>query len=578
MDSKIVDTVCYLYGEKAGKEVAQALVGTIENRSLELKPPGGWKKEGFPMDESDALLITYGDQFQREGTPPLEVLEEFASNYMVGVFSGIHILPFFPYTSDDGFSISDFNAVDPNLGGWGEIEKLGLRWKLMSDLVINHCSVSHRWFKGFISDESPYNDYFIAISPETDLSGVARPRAHPLLTPFETVRGTQHVWTTFSADQVDLNFANPKVLIEMIDLLLFHVSRGIQVIRLDAIPYLWKEPGHSSIHHPKTHAVVKLIRCIVEENAPWVVVITESNVPHKENISYFGSGDDEAHMVYQFALPPLTLDAFLRGDSSHLREWIMQLPQPDGRYSYFNFLASHDGIGLLPAHGILSEEEMDAMIRCVIERGGRVNYKATKTGRIPYELNINYLSAVAEKELPTEVRAQKFLASQSLLLILPGVPGIYAHSFIGSENWEEGVAVTGMNRSINRAKLDFAALQDEVDTPGSLRNMIVEGYSRMLKVRRGERAFHPGGGIALLESSPQLLALRRIPPGGEGREVLCITNFSSTEVPFSLEENGASGFTEELLRVAPPCTANSFDTGMLTMPPCGVLWLTAEPE
>ncbi|MFW5826343.1 MAG: alpha-amylase family glycosyl hydrolase, partial [bacterium] len=411
---------------------------------------------------------------------------------------------------------------------------------LMVDLVLNHCSAQGPWFQAFLRDEEPYNRYFITVPKDADVSSVVRPRAHPLLTPFETDAGTKYVWTTFSADQVDLDFSNPDVLLEMMDVFLGYIARGARVVRLDAIAYLWKELGTSCIHLPQTHAVVKLMRAIVEEVAPWVVIITETNVPHEENIAYFGSGDDEAHMVYNFSLPPLTLDAFLRGDASYLQKWASTLATGSRATTFFNFLASHDGIGLLPAKGILSEDEIDAMIDAVEERGGRISYKSTPDGEIPYEMNVNYLSAIANAALPDEQRAAVFLAAQSIMLALAGVPGIYYHSLIGSENWQEGVEETGHNRTINRRKLDYDALSGELNEPDTLRSLVFEGYKGYLRSRASSPAFHPSASQRIMQTPPQVFALlrgERDAAGEEGEErVLCLVNVSDEEAEVSFTD------------------------------------------
>lgn len=522
MTQYIRELVQFIYGRETGEEIAERLGNLVEVERGKIDPPSHRGTGDLPLAEEDAFLITYGDSLKKEGTPPLAVLRDFADKKLSGAISGIHILPFFPYSSDDGFSIIDYYEVNPDLGGWKEVTEIGSSFKLMSDLVLNHCSAQNEWFRKFLEGDPEYENYFIAVDPETDLSMIARPRTHPLLTPFESSRGTLHVWTTFSADQVDLNFSEPNVLLEMLRVLLFHIRKGIQVIRLDAIAYLWKEIGRPSIHHEKTHAVVKLFRAVLESVAPWVVVITETNVPHEENISYFGNYRDEAHMVYQFSLPPLVLDAFLREDTRHLSEWAAELPDTKGTTTFFNFLASHDGIGLLPAHGILSKEELEGLVTATQKRGGHINYKSTPEGEIPYEMNITYLDAVAEKDLDVSVRARKFLASQAIMLSLRGVPGIYVHSLLGSENYHEGVELTGQNRSINREKLDYNEVIEELNTPGTLRNRIFSGFTAMLEARRSSKAFHPSGTMEVLELDEQVLSLVRCSEDGEERVVVLI--------------------------------------------------------
>lgn len=531
---------------------------------------GGHPK--LPLDESDAFVITYGDSFllgQEPADPSermraelgngggieddgrikdlapedsrhLRALAQFAEGHLKDVVSGIHILPFFPYSSDDGFSIVDYYRVNPDIGDWEDVRSISKNFRLMADLVLNHCSAKGPWFKSYLAGDRDYRNYFIDLPQDSDVSQVVRPRTHALLTAFPSVNSetgkqeTRHVWTTFSADQVDLNFGHPDVLVQMVDAILFFIEQGAQVIRLDAIAYLWKELGTPCIHHEKTHRVVQLYRAILDSVAPWVVLITETNVPHAENISYFGNGRNEAHMIYQFSLPPLIFDAFLRGSAKHLSDWARTIPSGDpgpiGRdCTYFNFCASHDGIGVTPAHGILSEEELQGLYQAVIDRGGKINYKATPKGKIPYELNINYFSAIADADLPQDMRVKKYLASQAILLSVAGVPGIYIHSLLGSENWNEGVELSGANRSINRQKLFLSEVEKELANPSSLRHQVFTGYTQLLKVRKQQSAFHPASRQVILDlGSDALFAVLRTAPGAGGQKILCIINTGAT--------------------------------------------------
>ena len=489
----------------------------------------------FPLSADDAILITYGDTFHGPRGTPLEYLYRFLDEQVEETITGVHILPFSPYSSDDGFSVIDYRAVNPELGTWEQIETIAGEFRLMVDLVLNHCSAHSRWFQGFLRDEEPYRDYFITVDPAEDLSMVVRPRSLPLLTAVETTHGTEHVWTTFSDDQIDLNWANPDVLLEMLDVFLGYLARGAQVVRLDAIAYLWKEIGHSSLHHPHTHRIVKLFRRVLELVDPAGILITETNVPHRENVSYFGTGD-EAHMVYNFSLPPLLLDAVIRGSAEHLQSWAASLEDPGPGASFFNFCASHDGVGLTPTHGILSDAQREALVQAVLQRGGRVSYKATATGDIPYEMNINYLSAATDPALPNPQRAEQFLSTQAIMLSLAGVPGIYIHSLLGSENWEAGIEQTGSNRSINREKMAFVAVEEELGDDTTLRAMVFSGYKQLLRARAGHAAFHPRSPQHVVDSDARLFVLLRGPyredQDASEESLLAIHNLSSDVVEF----------------------------------------------
>ena len=488
----------------------------------------------LPLTENDVVMISYGDSIKKQGMTPLHALKEFADLWLQELVSGIHILPFSPYTSDDGFSVVDYRQINPDLGSWDDVEHLGKKFNLMFDLVLNHCSASCPWFKGFLAGDQKYKNYFHAVDPSTDLTSVFRPRALPLLTEFDTSEGKKHIWTTFSPDQVDLDFSNPDVLLEFLDIFLLYAAKGAQIIRLDAIGFLWKEIGTSCMHHPKTHAVVQLYRSVLNEVAPHVILLTETNVPHKENISYFGGGSDEAHMVYQFTLPPLTLDAFVRENASHLTDWAMSLPPINGEHTFFNFMSSHDGIGVLPARGFLNETELDNLIKVVKSRGGRVSYKATPDGEIPYELNINYRDAVNHPDLPVDLKAKQFLASQSVMLCMAGVPGIYVHSLLGSGNWTEGVEESGINRRINREKLNSTDLVKELEEKESLRNLIYRGFRNLLKIRRSHKAFDPSSPQVVLKLDPEVFALIRT-AYDESESVLCLQNTSRRRLNMVLD-------------------------------------------
>jgi len=475
----------------------------------------------FSLSERDVILITYGDMARRSDEPPLATLHQLLKQTIHDEINSVHILPFYPYSSDDGFSVIDFYAVDPKLGDWSDVRALGQDFRLMFDAVFNHVSARSAWFQAYLRMEPPYDDYFISVDPKTDLSQVRRPRTLPLLTRFETLGGERYIWTTFSDDQIDLNIANPDVLLDLIRVLLFYVEQGAAIIRLDAIAFLWKEIGTSCIHLPQTHLVIQLTRDILDAVAPDVVLVTETNVPHEENVSYFGDGENEAQMVYQFSLPPLTLHTFRTGNTEALSQWAAALRRAGDLTSFFNFTASHDGIGITPARGILSDTDIDALIHLTEDHGGFVSYKANSDGsRSPYELNISYFDAITDPRITTqdpESACKRFLCSQAIMLALMGVPGVYFHSLFGSRNDVAGVETTGRYRSINREKLDADVLVEELADDTAIRHHVFEGYRRLLKVRIGEPAFHPLGDQIIHNLHPGVFAVERTSPDGRQR-------------------------------------------------------------
>ena len=536
-----------LYGPSCAREVEGRLRDLMDHC---VPGSGASTREAAPewISQRDALLITYADQVRKGGEPPLKVLAEFCGRHLKGVVSGIHLLPFYPWSSDDGFSVKDFFAVEPSYGTWEDIALLGADFDLMLDAVFNHVSVQGEWFQRFLADDARYRDFFIAVAGSPDLSQVVRPRALPLLTEFSTAAGPKKVWTTFSADQVDLNFKNPEVLLAVLEALLFYVAKGARFIRLDAIAFLWKEIGTSCLHLPQTHQVIQLLRAVLEEVAPRVLLITETNVPHIDNVSYFGDGTNEAQLVYNFALPPLVLHSFATGNAEKLTRWAQSLALPSDRVTYFNFLASHDGIGLNPARGILNDAEIDALVRRTVEHGGFISYKDMPDGsRSPYEMNINYLDALsnpAERE-PAELAARKFLAAHAILLSLQGVPGIYFHSMFGSRGDRAGAESIGLPRRVNRQKLEQRELEAELADPASVRGRVFGGCRAYLQIRGRHAAFHPCGQQQVLALDPRVFAVRRIAPDGKDR-VLCLHNVSGETVPVPAASGGGAGTVSRL--------------------------------
>jgi sucrose phosphorylase len=480
-------------------------------------------------DQRDAVLIAYGDMVSSDDEPPLATLRRFLEARVGDAFSSLHILPFFPYSSDDGFAVIDYRAVDPKLGSWEDIQALSLDYRLMADLVINHVSGQSHWFRSYCNGMAPERHYFVEAEPGADLASVVRPRTTPLLRAVQTPYGERHVWATFSHDQLDVDFSNPDVLFEYLDILLLYVHHGAQIIRLDAIAYLWKRIGTPCIHLPETHEVVKLLRDLLQMLAPGVVLISETNVPHAENISYFGAGD-EAHMVYQFSLPPLLLHALHTGDASHLTHWAANLaPPPDG-CTFFNFTASHDGIGVRPLEGLVPPAELDALVAAMEQRGGLISRRSNPDGSAtPYELNITYYDAVG---VPGDQAAsiRRFLCSQTVAMSLQGIPGIYFNSLLGAGNDLAGMELTGRARSINRRKWTAAEL-DAMLAEGSEHQtaLVMPEYLRRLHLRQAQAAFHPDAVQTVLDLPRGLFGVRRDAPE-TGQRLWMIANVTNRKL------------------------------------------------
>ncbi len=555
---KVKHLLAEIYGKQTGQAAFERLAPIIENF-----PKRKGTKDAF-FSQDDVVLITYGDSLKKEGLAPIAVLHEFANNYLKGAISTVHFLPFFPYSSDDGFSVMDFFEIDPDLGSWQDVNDMGRDFQLMFDYVVNHFSSKSQWFDNYLASKDGFEDFAIDVDPSIDLSMVTRPRSLPLLSEYQKKDGQKvHLWTTFSADQIDFNFASLDVLVKMTEVLLFYVEQGATVLRQDAIAYLWKEIGTTCIHLPQTHAVVKLFRAILDIVAPDVMILTETNVPHPENISYFGNGRDEAQMVYNFTLPPLLFHTFAKGDATVLTEWAKGLHLESSTNTFFNFTASHDGIGVRPLEGILPAQELDALIEVVNSNGGQVSYKRNPDGTdSPYELNITYIDAILADT--ASERAEKFLASQAIQYALPGVPATYIHSLLGSRNWTAGVEQTGRARTVNREKLRAKDVVQDLKNPNSFRSRVFYPYIDLIKTRKKQPAFHPNAEFEILDLGPQIFAIKR---SCKEQILYAVTNISSTDVSVSIPDVESDRRMTDLLSGAP------FVAGDITLTPYQYIWL-----
>lgn len=563
---RVRNRLAAIYGDQAQAVLPRVLdLVTMYRSDSSERPSSRW-------DQRDVVLIAYADQVTEAGQTPLSELGAFlAAHRLDECINTLHILPFYPYSSDDGFSVIDYRAVDPSVGDWSDIRRLNERVDLMFDLVLNHASQHSRWFHDYLAGAEPFSRYFIEAAPSEDLSAVTRPRSLPLLTPFQTNRGTRHLWTTFSADQIDLNFKEPGVLIEMLDVLLHYVQQGARFVRLDAIAYLWKEIGTSCIHLHQTHEVVKLMRDVLDAVAPHVVLLTETNVPHEENVSYFGQGD-EAHMVYQFSLPPLLLESLLSQDAQPLKRWLLGLEATRLGTTYFNFTASHDGVGVRPLEGLVSGDRFDRLVDAVRQRGGLVSTKRNSDGTdTPYELNISYLDALTSLEnSDPRLHVRRFLTSQAIMLSLRGVPGVYFHSLVGTPNDLAGVQSSGQPRRINRRKYRLSELSDALSTEGSVQQLVFRGYQHLLRTRIQQPAFHPDADQTVLETNyPAVVAFSRTNPDA-GQAILVVANFSAQPKRFQYSAQTQTRYARDLISGKP-----IGEHGVVDLEPYQIVWAEA---
>jgi sucrose phosphorylase len=514
----------------AADEVLDALLRLAQHWAPQLGPVG----KGRP-DEATAYLITYGDAFRRDGEAPLHTLAEVLRTHVRDAVTDVHLLPIYPWTSDDGFGVVDHREVNPELGTWGDIADLRADHALALDFVANHLSSASPWFVRWLAGDPRYAGYFLEPGPDFDTSHVVRPRTTPLTHGYMRPDGTvAHAWTTFGPDQVDVDPTTPAVLLDLTDVLLGYVAHGATTVRLDAIGFLWKQSGTSCIHLPQTHAIIRLWRALVDAVAPGTLLLTETNVPHADNITYFGDGSDEAHMVYQFALPPLVLHAFVTGRATALTEWASQIGPVSDTATWFNFLASHDGIGIRPTEGLLSDHDRDLLVERTLARGGRVSMARRPDGSEGvYELNTNFLDALVEPgdADPDASAVVRGLAAHAILLSVIGVPAVYYHSLLGSGQDSAGMEESDIARRINREVLDADRLAAELAS-SPRRSGMLEGLRRMFELRRTLPGFSPFADQAVEHLDPRAFVVRRA--AGTPDEIVAAVNVSAETVQLPL--------------------------------------------
>ncbi|MEE3117301.1 MAG: sugar phosphorylase [Pseudomonadota bacterium] len=569
LKAKLVAMLAVVYPERECEPLADQLLTTMGLDVDHPSPPAHQNN----WDQSDVILITYADSLQKAGQKPLVTLREFLNQRLSETVSAVHILPFFPYSSDDGFSVMDYLAVNESHGDWEDIEAIAGDFKLMADLVINHMSARSRWFENFRKRIDPGRDYFFEGNPRDDLSAVVRPRTSPLLTPVQTDDGERHVWCTFSEDQVDLNFANPQVLIEFAGIIRYYLERGVSLFRLDAVAFLWKEPGTPCIHLQQTHELIKILRLLIEHHSPDAVVITETNVPNRENLTYFGNAN-EAHVIYNFSLPPLLINTLVTGDCRHLKTWLMSMPPAQMGTTYLNFIASHDGVGMRPTDGLLSEDEKQRLINTMDSFGGKVSYRRTSDGRDqPYEINIALFDALkgTAQAGADHFQLQRFLCAHTVMLALEGIPAFYIHSLLATENDHERVENTGRLRSINRSQWSVDSLEQALQDPRSHHAQAFEELKRLIAIRRKQAAFHPNATQFTLHLGLQVFGFWRQSTRRD-QSIFCIHNISDQTQQIALSDINLIG-TDHWQDLISGMTIDDL-SGSITLKPYQSVWLS----
>ena len=479
------------------------------------------------ISEKSLLLISYGDNLKNKNEVPLKTLKNFFEKNLKNCFEILHILPFYPSSSDGGFSVTDHKNVNKDLGTWHDIRSFSNHASIMADLILNHSSIKGKWFNSFIKEKEDYKNFFFTIDDNFDFSKVIRPRDHKLIQIYNYKKKNNKLWCTFSHDQIDLNFKDPLVLIEFIEIVLLLLSKGVTTFRLDAVAFIWKKNGTSCVNLPETHEIVKLLRLIVNYINPHALIVTETNLPRKENLSYFGN-NDEANWIYNFPLPPLILYTFLFEDSSKISGWSKSMPPAQINNAYLNFIASHDGIGMRPAEGILDNIILDKLFKRVKKNGGKFSFRKVESKNKVYEANITLFDALKRTDFDKDgiFAVERYIAAHAILLALEGVPAIYFNSLFGTSNDQNAFIKTGIKRNINRFKWEFSDLSKKLKNKNSLENIIYSKILKIISLRQKQIAFHPNATQYTLTLGNKLFGVWR-QSIDRSQNIFAITNISS---------------------------------------------------
>ena len=480
------------------------------------------------ISEKTSLVISYGDNIYSSQSSSMKIFQKFFQKNLEKLFDTIHFLPFYPSSSDSGFAVKDHYQIDRKIGNWSDLKKISKSKKIMADVVINHASARGLWFKNFLKRKKPGKDYFLTVNSKFNTSKVVRPRDHKLLKKIKIFEKNDYLWRTFSPDQIDLNFKNPSVLLRFIKIIIHLINNGVTIFRLDAIAYLWKQNGTECINLSQTHEIIKLLRVVTSLLNVQTLIITETNLPEKENLSYFGK-NNEANWVYNFSLPPLLIHAFLFENSSYLNQWSRKLPSTKHGNCYLNFIASHDGIGIRPTEGILNEKTLSSFLKRLKKNGSKFSYrKVQNKSKKVYEANITVFDALRKSDFDPKglFFLERYISAHAIMISFEGIPAIYFNSLFGKSNDEAKYIITGNNRDVNRYKWNFNNITTKLRDKKSKQSIFYRNIGALLEIKRKQKAFHPNASRININLGPKIFCFKRISKDKK-QSIICMTNLSS---------------------------------------------------
>jgi len=542
--------------------------------------------EEWGWSQRQVALICYGDHIRSRDPhkTPLQALGEFCrQQFQEEVFSQltVHLLPIYqsPY-KDGGFDIADPFAVNPAMGNWDDVRSIRQDFQVAVDFVANHLSIASEWFERYMHDDPLYKNFFIGFDDQDAvrhfereyLPKIYRPRPHnPLIAVTKPDGSTRWVYMTFSDHQADVNYSNPFVFLKMLEVLLFYILQGVSMVRLDAIPYLWKEWGTACAHHPKTHALMQLLRLANDLLNPAVKLLAESMEPLADSMRYLSTEQEaKAHLAYNF-VPCGVIPHSLFTENASIFQRNLQNFLPPGKGVNWAVVCglTHDGSSINPCRApksvageaVLDEEQIDAIAQYYAEHGYReievrsalgpnnpqyipsdyiqmftdthhekprfVNYKTIvdeqgQTHKIVYEAISTYASLFDQDPA-------KIVAALGMALALPGIPFTYFTLPFAGLNDFVYYLQTANPRELNRGRVFLEDVMQNLVDQESLTHKVFSVYKKLLRLRVSYPAFHPDGALIPLPADNKTIISFLRASVDKTQYILIVQNVSSAK-------------------------------------------------
>jgi amylosucrase len=602
-----------LYGDRHDfKEQMVSLVETLAMRYIEREPRlrrtdlAREKDYNWFLSQKWVGMALYCDRFAddlkglRENLP---YLQELGINLL-------HIMPMLdcpPDKSDGGYAVRNFYNIDPRFGSLEDVETLASNLKkrdmlLALDVVINHTSDEHEWAQRARAGEKKYQDYYYVFNDREfpDIYEETMPEIFPATAPgnftWDAAMG-KWVMTVFNHYQWDLNYHNPAVLIEMIDIILFWANKGADILRLDAVAFLWKKIGSVCQNEREAHLLLQLMKDCCQVTAPGVLFIAEAIVAPGEIAKYFGEdaiNAKECEIAYNATFMALLWDAVATKNAKLLSQGVKSLPQKLERATWLNYVRCHDDIGLgFDDNDIRLAGYDPARHRQFLVDYFTGGFLASPARGLPFGANPKTGDARISGSLASLVGLESALENQdekaietaiktivqlhSLIMAFGGIPLLYYGDAIGTLNSLEYLADLSKaadNRWMNRSNFNWNKAEKRHQT-GTVEQRIFSSLKKMIALRKEISAFADFDNRQLLNvGNPNLFVFSRVDPLNNRNRVLVVSNFNDAEQRLQVDVLRPYGFfLPDGMKCL--CTGERFyvENDEVILPPLSCYWL-----